>query len=226
MTEQGVDRSICTLRSSTEGPSMAHHSPCPARVRRSFLVVLVGALLLSSCSTSSTSPRSQQPPPVGGGQLTPLLDSTLSVPRWFTGTDEKTHLVYELLLTNAIPAPVTLSALEVRDANSGATLIRLAGDALLAATSLATSPDTPTVLLPPSSVGIVWLDIPLGGAGAIPTAITHNLTIQPPAGVPLPDADLTFTGAAVEVDRRSPVVLSPPLAGTGWAALGSCCDGP
>jgi hypothetical protein len=37
---------------------------------------------------------------------------------------------------------------------------------------------------------------------------------------------LTYTGAAVEVDRRPPVVLSPPLAGTGWAALGSCCEGP
>ena len=74
---------------------MAHHSPCPARVRRSFLVVLVGALLLSSCSTSSTSPRSQQTPPIGGGQLTPLLDSTLSVPRWFvfeTGGEKDTLL--------------------------------------------------------------------------------------------------------------------------------------
>ena len=205
---------------------MAHHSPCPSRVRRAFLVVLVGALLLSSCSTSSTSPRSQQPQPVGGGQLTPLLDSTLSVPRWFSGTDGKAHLVYELLLTNAIPAPVTLSALEVRDADTGATLIRLAGDSLRAATSLATSPDTPAVVLPPASVGVVWLDIPLADAGAIPAAIKHKLTIDPPAGVPIPDADLTYTGAAVEVDRRPPVVLSPPLAGTGWAALGSCCDGP
>ena len=205
---------------------MAHRSPCPFRVRRALLVVLVGSLLLSSCSPSSTSPRSQQPQPAGGGQLTPLLDSTLSVPRWFTGTDGKAHLVYELLLTNAIPAPVTLSTLDVRDADSGATLIRLAGDSLLAATSLATSPDTPAVLLPPASVGVVWLDIPLAGAGAIPAAIKHKLTIDPPAGVPIPDADLTYTGAAVEVDRRPPVVLSPPLAGTGWAALGSCCEGP
>ena len=182
--------------------------------------------MLSSCSTRSTSPRSQQTQPVGGGQLTPLLDSTLSAPRWFTGTDGKAHLVYELLLTNAIPAPVTLSALEVRDADSGATLIRLAGDSLRAATSLATSPDTPAVVLPPASVGVVWLDIPLAGAGAIPAAINKSCPIDPPAGVPIPDADLTYTGAAVEVDRRPPVVLSPPLAGTGWAALGSCCDGP
>ena len=134
---------------------MAHRSPSPFRVRRALLVVLVGSLLLSSCSPSSTSPRSQQPQPAGGGQLTPLLDSTLSVPRWFSGTDGKAHLVYELLLTNAIPAPVTLSTLEVRDAESGATLIRLAGDSLLAATSLATSPDKPAVLLPPASVGVV-----------------------------------------------------------------------
>src|SRR5258705_8804829 len=142
---------------------MANRSPCPFRVRPALLVLMVGALLLSSCSTSSTSPRSQQPQSVGGGQLTPLLDSTLSVPRWFTGTDGKAHLVYELLLTNAIPVPVTLSALEVRDADSGATLIRLAGDSLRAATSLATSPDTPAVLLQPASVGVVWLDIPLAG---------------------------------------------------------------
>jgi hypothetical protein len=30
----------------------------------------------------------------------------------------------------------------------------------------------------------------------------------------------------VAVDRRPPIVLGPPLAGRGWAALGSCCDGP
>src|SRR5258705_11507514 len=171
---------------------MAHHSPCPARVRRSFLVVLVGALLFSSYSTSSPSPRSQQTQPVGGGQLTPVLDSTLSVPRWFSGTNGKAHLVYELLLTNAIPAPVTLSTLEVRDADTGATLIRLAGDSLLAATSLATSPDTPAGLLPPASVGIVWLDIPLPGAGPIPAVIESRLTIDPPAGVPIPDAEMTY----------------------------------
>jgi hypothetical protein len=45
--------------------------------------------------------------------LTPLLDLVLSPPRWFTGTDEQVHLVYELLLTNALPAPATVRAVEV-----------------------------------------------------------------------------------------------------------------
>ena len=205
---------------------MARRWLSPSRVRGAVVTVVVCALLLSSCSTRSTSKGSQPTQPVGGGQVTPLLDSTLSAAHWFSGTDGKAHLVYELLLTNAIPAPITLSALEVRDADSGATLIRLAGESLLAATSLATSPDTPAVLLPPASVGIVWLDIPLAGGSAIPAAIEHKLSVDPPAGVPIPDAELTYTGAAVEVDRRPPVVLSPPLVGTAWAALGSCCDGP
>jgi Peptidase family M23 len=205
---------------------MARRWHSPSRVRGAVTVAVICAVLLASCATKSTSTEVRPTQPSGGGQLTPLLDSTLSTPHWFSGTDGKAHLVYELLLTNAIPAPVTLNALEVRDADSGAPLIRLAGDSLRAATSLATSPDTPAVLLPPASVGIVWLDLPLAAGGAIPAAIKHRLTIEPPAGVPILEAELTYTGAAVKVDRRPAVVLSPPLAGTGWAALGSCCDGP
>ena len=187
-------------------------------------VVAVCTLMLGSCSAAPTT-TSTPTEPVTGSQITPLLDSTLSTPRWFEGTDGQAHLVYELMLTNVLPAAVTVSAVEVHDADSGATLIRLTGDLLRAATSLAASPETPSVLLPPSSVGVVWLDIPLGGT-AVPTAITHRLTIDPPEGVPAPAVAWTFTGAAVQVDRRPPVVVSPPLAGPGWAALSSCCDGP
>jgi Peptidase family M23 len=64
------------------------------------------------------------------------------------------------------------------------------------------------------------------GESAKPSAVEHELTIDRPAGVAIPDSGLTFSGAAVDVDRRPPVVLGPPLAGAGWAALGSCCDGP
>ena len=158
--------------------------------------------------------------------MTPLLDSVLSPPHWFTGTDGQVHLVYELLLTNAIPAPVTVSKVEVLDADSGATLVRLSGEALLAAMSLGTSPETPAVVLPPSSTGVVWLDVPLASEGDIPAAIAHRLTIDPPPDVPIPDAWLSYTTAPVAVDRRPPVVLGAPLVGAGWAALGSCCDGP
>jgi pimeloyl-ACP methyl ester carboxylesterase len=68
--------------------------------------------------------------------------------------------------------------------------------------------------------------VPLAGAGDIPPSIAHRLTIDPPPDVPVPASWLSFTGEPVAVDRRPPVVLGAPLAGAGWAALGSCCDGP
>lgn len=89
--------------------------------------------------------------------FTPLIEAVQSQPKWVTGPDGKTRLVYELLLTNAMTLPVTVSVVEVRDANSGLSLIRLTGASLMAAMSVATAPDTPTVDLPPSTLGVVWL---------------------------------------------------------------------
>ncbi|MBX7435201.1 M23 family metallopeptidase [Mycobacterium sp. Y57] len=199
---------------------------CVRQKRPVGVVAVVAAcvLVLSSCSTTQNSSPPTQP--ATGGQITPLLESTLSAPRWFTGTDGRAHLVYELMLTNVVPAAVTLAAVEVLSADSGSTLIRLTGDSLRAATSLVASPDTPTAELPSSSVGVVWLDIPLDGS-AVPPAITHRVTIDPLAGsTPFSGLSLTFTGPAVQVDQRPPVVVGAPLAGPAWAALGSCCDGP
>jgi murein DD-endopeptidase MepM/ murein hydrolase activator NlpD len=184
-------------------------------------VVMVCGLTIGSCSAAP----SVTPTPPTRGQLTPLLDNTLSTPRLFTGTDGSAHLVYELMLTNAVPAPVTLNTVEVHVAGSGTTLARLTGDSLRAATSLATSPEVPSVEVPPAAVAFVWLDIPVP-ADRIPAAITHRIAIDPPRGVPLPAVDLAYTGAAVQVDRRPAVAIGQPLEGAGWAALGSCCDGP
>ena len=158
------------------------------------------------------------------GSAHPLLDTTLSVPRWFTATDGSAHLVYRLLLTNSLPATVTLNAVEVRNADAGAPLARLSGDSLRAATSLATSPDAPTVQLPPSSVAV--LDGSWDSTKRIPKAVTHRITIDPLPDVSTAAVPLTYTGTAVEVDRRPPIVVGHPLAGARWAALGSCCDGP
>jgi hypothetical protein len=120
--------------------------------------------------------------------------------------------------------PTTLSSVEVLNPATGATVVRLSGQSLLDAMSLPTSPDTPSVALPPATVGAVWLDIPFAASADVPAFLTHRLTIAAAEGVP--SSLLSFTGPRVEVDRRPPVVLGPPLAGAQWDALGSCCDGP
>lgn len=181
---------------------------------------LVAALLLWSLGAPAVHAQAQS----ADWQFTPLIENVVSPPRWFIGTDGQVHLVYELVLTNALTVPATVSTVSVLDVDSGATLLRLTGPSLLSAMSLVTSPDAPDVVLSPAMVGAVWLDVPLAGKADIPEFIAHRVTIDPVSGVPA--SFLSFTGGRVAVDRRPPVVLVPPLIGPGWAALGSCCDGP
>ena len=60
---------------------------CAWGKRAAGVVTVMAAcmLMLGSCSAPQNTSTPVQP--VSGGQITPLLDSTLSTPRWFTGTD-------------------------------------------------------------------------------------------------------------------------------------------
>lgn len=184
------------------------------------LVVLGLVAVLTAPSANAQPARGQDP----GWHLTPLVDTVVSPPRWFFGTDGRFHLVYELLLANAMTLPANVSAVSVIDADSGATLAHLTGPPLLASMSLAMTPTMPSVALPVAAVGAVWLDVTLARRADIPKHVTHKVSIEPASGVP--SSLLTFTGTRVAVDRRPPVALGPPLAGAQWDALGSCCDGP
>jgi hypothetical protein len=166
--------------------------------------------------------------PASGGrteQFTPDLMTVLTTPRWFTGTDGRVHLVYELQLTNAFPVDTTVTRVTVRDAGSGDTLQTLYGDQLTAAMSLLTSGSRPSTDLAPSTVGIIWFDVPLDGPSAVPSSIDHELTVSVAPGLPVPES-ITSVGAAADVATDPPTVIGPPLEGAGWLAVGSCCDGP
>jgi hypothetical protein len=158
-------------------------------------------------------------------QFTPVIQSVLAPPRWFQGADGRVHLTYELLLTNAVPVPVTVTAVEVRDAAAGRSVAMLQDDVLTAAMSLLTSGTVPTTVLPPATVGVVWVDLPFADPAALPTAVEHRVTVTVPPGLPLPE-QITADGGWAAVDQRPPVVLGPPLLGPRWLAVGSCCDGP
>ncbi|GMA15228.1 M23 family metallopeptidase (plasmid) [Deinococcus metallilatus] len=160
-----------------------------------------------------------------GERYTPVVQSVPSPPRWFLGTDGQVHLVYELLLTNAFPVPVTVTSVEVLGTAPSRPLARFSGDRLSAAMSLLATGSVPTTTLPPSGVGAAWLDVPLPTPQALPGEVLHRVTVSVPPGLPVPTT-ITDTGGAARVDLRPPTVLGPPLLGSGWAAIGSCCDGP
>lgn len=157
-------------------------------------------------------------------QLTPVLPSVFSVPRWFAGDDAKIHLVYELFLTNALRVPATVTQLDVLDGSTGKVLRSLSGDDLSAAMSLLASDGSKTTLAS-SEVGAVWFDLVFPNSAALPATLKHRLTVKIPPGLPIPETVSTTT-PSVNVDLRPPIALGAPLAGDQWVAVGSCCDGP
>jgi hypothetical protein len=210
----------------------ATHATSRRTVRRLALGGILAVLLATVAVLSdrrATPPvagaADEQPPRMSDDQYTPIIQSVHSTPRWFLGADERVHLVYELLLTNAFPLPATVTTVEVLDGAGGQAIATLAGADLSAAMSLLTSPAEPATTLPPSTVGVVWFDLPFTGPEQLPATIAHRLTVTVmPPGAP-PAAIVDVSGWAM-VDRRPPVVLSPPLLGPRWFAAGSCCDGP
>lgn len=189
------------------------------------MFAIIAPLLLSSTGAGSITAQGATPVATSGDQFTPLIPGIETAPQWFRGSDGQVHLVYELFVTNAINVPVSLTALQTLDADTGEVISSLAGADLEAAMSLLTAGTQPTTTLAPSTVGVIWFDITLPSPEAIPARISHVLTAGVPPGLPIPES-ITLAGAEVEVDQRAPIVIGAPLAGENWAAVGSCCDGP
>ena len=175
-----------------------------------------------AASTTGVSPAAPASP--AAEQFTPVIMRVMSPPRWFTGTDAKEHLVYELELTNGFPVPATVTGITVRD-SAGRSLQSLTGETLTSAMSpLAGQAKKPTVV-EASSIRVVWMDVAVDAGSQLPSTVEHAVTVSVPPGLPVPST-ITSTGGATEIDRRPPTVIAPPLEGTGWIALPSCCDGP
>ena len=87
-------------------------------------------------------------------------------------------------MTNGLASSVTITAIKVRNVDSGPIFINLIGPPLFGAMSLPASLDTPVVVLPPGTVGVVWLDVRLADKGQVPAFVAHRLTIDAVDGVP------------------------------------------
>jgi Peptidase family M23 len=135
-------------------------------------------------------------------------------------TDGKTHLAYELVLTNAGPQEVTLTSLDAVAA--GNRLLTLSGDGLAHWMRVLGDP-TPTTTIGPAQTALVWLDIALVGPNA-PTNLIHIVAVSISQPQPPLTPSVTETIAPTTVDNRTPVTISPPLSGDNWVDFNGCCD--
>jgi hypothetical protein len=137
--------------------------------------------------------------------------------------DGKTHLAYELHLTNFASSELMLARLEVLG-GAGQPLAEYEGKELsarLARPGLSPSADKQRLAGGMRAVAYLWLTFDT--QSVVPSLLGHRLTAKinsPPggAGDQSGEMEIKGQGAVVNVRTDPPLVLSPPLRGDGWLA--------
>ena len=156
----------------------------------------------------------------GDPQLTPLTAEVIAPPHVVPGSDGKRHLVYELALTNITGGDVRFEKLAVVDPGSGKILAVLGPDELANRVTPGASRGKETRVLSAYQFAVIFLHVPVPEGMAAPARITHEIT----ARLAVIDAEVTMTMGESAVVSTPPVVLGPPLRGTGYVAADGCCD--
>lgn len=174
-----------------------------------------------STVTVTTGPPPPAPMPLGPVALTPIIGSVLAPPMPVAATDGKTHLAYELVLTNTTNQAVTLTSMAA--VSGGKTLLNLSGTDLAYRTRMVGTP-TPTAAVGPAQTALIWLDVTVDDAAGVPADISHVIGMSlPQPQPPLTEPTMIETIAPTTVDNRKPVTISPPLSGANWVDANGCC---
>ncbi|MDX2166704.1 MAG: M23 family metallopeptidase [Deltaproteobacteria bacterium] len=181
----------------------------------SIRVAALAALLLTITSPARAA-DAERPPE----EITPLLLRVPEAPIPFNGSDGRTHLVYELWITNFSSADARVEQVEVRGGDT--TLATLDGAAVAARLQPAGRRDS-TDLLESGATGLLFVHVTLPAGAAVPAELTHVVQARIKAAPP-PMQQMTLAGGAVQVNRRPVVVIGPPLRGDNFIAADSCCD--
>ena len=191
---------------------------------RSLPAVTAALTLAASVGACSSDPA---PPPATvegpAPMLTPLIGSPVADPIAAPATDGRTHLAYELLLTNTLAGAATMRSLTVKSGDRD--LATLDGDNLKYWTRALGNSATPTNVVGPGQSVVVWLDVVVDNGTELPSEITHSVDLTVAKPIPgLVPATLTQTVAPVSVSDRKPVTIAPPLDGPNWLNGDGCCD--
>jgi hypothetical protein len=179
-----------------------------------------------ACVAGPCSAQSLKPSEV----LSSITVTPANRPHPVTGTDNRVHLAYELLIVNPGSLFITLGEVEAVDPD-GHSLWSLSGGHLAAMTKRYAGPDG---TLPPGGGAFVFMDVSFAAEESMPAEIAARITAtrhaadannQPiplPADAPFPSG-FTFIGARTTVGPPA-IAIESPLRGGGWLAVNGCCD--
>ena len=163
--------------------------------------------------------------------VSPLVTLPIAAPNPVLGSDDRTHLAYELVLMSMASGTVAIEKVETLEAESGSVLNILEGDALTQMLRL--NGGAKGNVLPAGGSGILFMDVTLPGDATIPKAVNHRIEISAEKATapktdgdrdpaPEPAEDIVFTSDALPVGEAA-VAVAPPLKGKGWVVGGGCC---
>jgi len=142
------------------------------------------------------------------------VEMTVPMPPRPARAGGRTHLIYELHVSNLGHAPLTLTRIEARDGTR--TVASYDGEALK---SILARPGTPGLpdrrAIGPGLRAVAFLDV-VDDAAHI---LTHRLTFEPVTPTDASSVQTTVDGGDVRVGTAPPIVIGPPLKGGNWVAL-------
>jgi hypothetical protein len=139
----------------------------------------------------------------------------------FEGSDGRTHLVYELQLTNFTPGDLTIDRVDVLDAASGQPVQILGARAVRNRLQTAGVRES-AAGLGAAQMATLFVHVTLAPGETIPGQLTHEVsaTVEGPTGT----TSVTELVGETSVDKRTLPVLRPPLTGRRIIAADACCN--
>lgn len=165
-------------------------------------------------------------------KVTQLSVSFLTTPAPVEMSDGKTHLAYELVLTNVAPEPVRVDRIELNDAATSALVPGTTGRVDLTPLQVFTEAEgvsvpgagNTSVTIAPTTTYIAWVDVVFPQRSAVPATIEHVVggAVLPPNG---PAAPVQMRLGRIDPATEGPVVVGAPVpAGTWYMSEGCCAD--
>jgi murein DD-endopeptidase MepM/ murein hydrolase activator NlpD len=147
--------------------------------------------------------------------LTALILSVQDAPVPFTGSDGRTHLVYEVFATNFTSLTTTVEKVEVLgDGNVLQTLDAAAVAGRLQPAGQRTS----SGVMPSGTQSLLFVHVILPSGASIPRNLGHRFTVK------VHGQELIETGGNTSADTRPVAVIGRPLRGGNYISADSCCD--
>ena len=186
------------------------------------VVVALSIKLWGAAGSASAQVKDGRSPTEDIQALTPIVGEVSNAPIPFEGSDGRTHLVYELEVTNFSSGKTTIQRLKVLDAGTDEAVATLNAKEVVARLQPAGLRE-PVDTLAPSTTALVFLHLSFEKANQVPERLVHRLSVKAAAAPPA-QQKIAEKVASTKVSSREVKVVGPPLRGSNYLAADSCCD--